>query len=385
MRAGATDPQGNIRPSQFRGGGLINGTSLRVLILEEQPAAARLMLHELRRAGFDPDCHLVQTEADYLAHLEPMPHLILAGHLPQFGAVRALMWLQERGLETPFILVTGRLLAHLGRAVARVLKQDGLGSGTHRAEGALQARHPEVRVRARHLWKTATLATVGKLAGGMVHELSNPLTTVSLRVEELLAQVPASDAKHVGLKVIKEEVQRMAKLVGTMRHFSRKPGSDISMLDVRTELERSLDLLDHHLRRRRITVVRQFTPDVPMVQANGQHLWQLFLNLLTDASDAIEDGGTVTIRGAAAHVDNSPHVVIEVANTCVGNAQEEWPTALQPCSARTVENDDRGLVLSICRRIVEEYHGTLDVISEAGNGATVRILLPVTRRACRLV
>ena len=77
-------------------------TPLRVLILEDQPADAELMLHELRRAGFAPVWERVETEAEYLAHLDQSLDVILADyHLPQFDALRALRYVQECGLDVP--------------------------------------------------------------------------------------------------------------------------------------------------------------------------------------------------------------------------------------------------------------------------------------------
>src|SRR3990172_7577889 len=120
-------------------------TPLRVLILEDRQTDAELMVHELRRAGFDPDWERVETEADYVAHLDPSLDLILADYaLPQFDGLRALQLLQERGLDIPFIIVSGTIgeelavnamkrgaadyllkdrLARLGTAVAQAMEQ----------------------------------------------------------------------------------------------------------------------------------------------------------------------------------------------------------------------------------------------------------------------
>ncbi|MBI2876297.1 MAG: response regulator [Candidatus Tectomicrobia bacterium] len=134
--------------------------SLRVLILEDRPIDAELMVYELREAGFDPLWERVETEADYLARLDPTPDVILADyHLPQFDAPRALSLLQERGLEIPFLIVTNAVgeeqaveclrrgaadylrkdrLARLGWAVENALAQTRTRRERERAEEALR-------------------------------------------------------------------------------------------------------------------------------------------------------------------------------------------------------------------------------------------------------
>jgi PAS domain S-box-containing protein len=133
---------------------------LRVLLLEDRRADAELMLHELRRAGYTLDSQRVETRADFLAHLDPELDVILADfNLPQFDALRALHCLQERGLDVPFIIVTGSLneevavecmkqgatdyllkdrLARLGTAVAQAVQQKGLRQEKAQAEAALR-------------------------------------------------------------------------------------------------------------------------------------------------------------------------------------------------------------------------------------------------------
>lgn len=133
---------------------------LRVLILEDRPADALLVVHELRRAGFEPDWSRVEAEPDYLAHLEPTLGVILADYqLPQFDALKALHRLQERGLDIPFIVVTGVLgdeaaveclrrgaadyllkdrLARLGPAVAHALEQKRVRDDKRRVVAALR-------------------------------------------------------------------------------------------------------------------------------------------------------------------------------------------------------------------------------------------------------
>ncbi|PYI91604.1 MAG: hybrid sensor histidine kinase/response regulator [Verrucomicrobia bacterium] len=134
---------------------------IRLLIVEDNPSDADLMLRELRRAGFDPDWRRVETEPDFLASLEPEPDLILSDYaMPQFSGLKALQLVGERGLKIPFILVSATIgeetavaamregavdyllkdrLARLGPAVAQALEQSKLRQGRERAEEASRA------------------------------------------------------------------------------------------------------------------------------------------------------------------------------------------------------------------------------------------------------
>jgi len=244
------------------------------------------------------------------------------------------------------------------------------------------------------------------LTASIAHELNNPLATVSLRVESLLTQVPPDDPKRRALEVIEQEVERMGNLVTNLLQFGRRSQPQISTLDVCEEMERTLELIHYHLRNRRITIVREVAPDVPMVQADRQQLRQLFLNLFTNASDAMPQGGTLTLRvyqqaegrkqkaeGGEAGEGQSlalptadrllPSVVVEVADTGVGIAPEDLPKVMESFFTTKPEGQGTGLGLPICRRIVQDHAGTLEIASQVGTGTTVRMTFPVANTTNR--
>ncbi|MFH1027210.1 MAG: response regulator [Pseudomonadota bacterium] len=284
------------------------------------------------------------------------------------------------------------------------------------AEVALQAKNEELNAVLQQLWQAAKLATMGELAASIAHELNNPLATVSLRIESLTAQTPEGDSRRRELAIIGQEVERMGILVANLLQFSRRGRQQISTLDVCEEIEKTLELINHQFRNNNIRVVREFAAGVPRIFADRQQLRQLFLNLFTNAGDAMPGGGTLTIRvyaqgsgdrgqGSESGVQESgvaqapeprslsgpeadprsptpdpkasAFVVIEIADTGTGIPPEILPKVMEPFFTTKPEGKGTGLGLAICRRIAQEHGGTFSITSEGlpGKGTKVCITL----------
>jgi PAS domain S-box-containing protein len=237
----------------------------------------------------------------------------------------------------------------------------------------------EVRAMTQQLWQAAKLASVGELAASIAHELNNPLATVCLRVESVLARTPADDPRRRALEIVDQEARRMGELVANLLQFSRRSDGQVSTVDIGQELTRAVDLVHHHLRKRLISVVVDFAPDTPMIFADRQKLRQVFLNLLTNASDSMPHGGTLTLHTAPATLGSecTTAVQIELEDTGTGIAAENLERIMEPFFTTKEEGKGTGLGLAICRRVVQEHRGTILIVSEVGKGTTVRLVLPV--------
>jgi PAS domain S-box-containing protein len=204
--------------------------SIQVLILEDRAEDAELMLHELGRAGFEPTWQRVETETDYLAHLDPAPDLILADYtMPQFTALRALHLLQERGLNIPFIVVTGTVseeaavecmkqvaddyllkdrLARLGQAVTHALHLKKLRDETRRAEVAL--RESEKRFRAL-IENSSDAIALFSAEGTLIYQSSTANRMLGYSSEEMIGR----DAfEHMHPDDVPAAKQAFAQLLG---------------------------------------------------------------------------------------------------------------------------------------------------------------------------
>src|SRR5262249_50920710 len=154
---------------------------------------------------------------------------------------------------------------------------------------------------------------------------------------------PSDDARHRALVIVEQEVERMAGLVSNLLHFSRAGGPQISTVAVREELENTLELMHYHLRNHRIEVVREFSESVTLIHADRQRLRQLFLNLFSNATDAMPDGGTLTLRIAPVDGSQPAAVRIEIADTGVGIEPELLARVLEPFYTTKPEGKGTGL------------------------------------------
>lgn len=243
------------------------------------------------------------------------------------------------------------------------------------AQAELLAKNEELNAVTQQLWQAAKLATMGELASSIAHELNNPLATVSLRIESLATQSSQDDPRRRELEIIGHEVERMGNLVTNLLQFSRRSQRQVSTLEICEEIEKTIELIHYHLRQNNIQVIREFAPDVPGIIADRQQLRQLFLNLFTNAGDAMPKGGTLTICVAAQPEEKKIH--IEIADTGTGIPPEILPKVMEPFYTTKPEGKGTGLGLAICRRITQEHRGTLEITSEGipGKGTKVRITL----------
>ncbi|MEK7863021.1 MAG: ATP-binding protein, partial [Chloroflexota bacterium] len=323
--------------------------------------------------GYRRDELIGRTAAELDLWADPAERAALYRQLEEHGRIRDFeARFRKKSGETGFSLASAERIELNGAPCLLSLMNDI--TERKRAEEALRAKDEEMRAMTQQMWQAAKLATMGELAASVAHELNNPLGTVSLRVESLLTKAGADESARKPLEVIQHEVERMGALVANLLQFSRRAAHQISTLDLREEIARTLDLMHFHLRKCNVRLVQEIAPDLPMIQADRQLLRQVFLNLFTNACDAMPKGGTLTIRAAPANAD----VLIEVTDTGVGIPPEDLPKVTEPFYTTKPEGRGTGLGLAICRRVVQEHHGTLEVLSEGvpGKGTTVRIRLP---------
>src|SRR5204862_101267 len=148
------------------------------------------------------------------------------------------------------------------------------------------------------------------------------------------------------------------------------------------EIRNLVEFIHYYLLNRKVNVIYDLADDLLTVPADRQQLRQLFLNLLTNASDAMPHGGNLTVRTTPGelpeHVDA---VVAELVDTGLGISTDDLENIWEPFFTTKPEGKGTGLGLAICRRVVEEHRGTIQIVSEVGKGTSIRIVLPLKNGA----
>ncbi len=226
--------------------------------------------------------------------------------------------------------------------------------------------------------QTEKLAAVGQLSAGVMHEINNPLATIGACVAAIGARLGATAEPVVReyLDIIASEVTRCTEIVDGLLDFSRagRAGDDFAPVDVTAWLERTLLLLKHHQRFRRLDVLRDLSDDLPAVPGNMDRLVQAAMAILLNAADATGGQGVVTVRSR----HEPPWVAVELRDDGPGIPPDVLPRIFEPFYTTKGPDRGTGLGLAIAYGIIADHHGRLDVRSEPGE-TVFRILLPPIR------
>jgi two-component system, NtrC family, sensor kinase len=231
----------------------------------------------------------------------------------------------------------------------------------------------------RAILQSEKLAAIGQLAAGVMHEINNPLATISACVAAIEGRLPAgaetAQAEEY-LQTIDREVDRCSRIVDGLLDFSRPRASLRRPVSLNALVEETLFLLKHHQRFRQLQVVRALAPGLPDATGSAEQLTQVLMALMLNALDAMEQGGRLTVRTGMSP-SRSDEVVVEVQDTGLGIAPADQSKIFEPFYTTKPPGRGTGLGLSICYGIVSDHGGRIEVDSVPGRGATFRVFLPV--------
>ncbi len=233
------------------------------------------------------------------------------------------------------------------------------------------------RDRESRLIMSERLAALGQMASGIAHEINNPLASIAGCSEGLLSRIKKGQCDYklfeTYLNIIQEEIFRCKSITTAMLSFVRKTTYEKKEVNLAAMLDRTVEIISFQGRLKGIKIDRIYGDQVPAVQANEGELRQVFLAVMTNALDAMEDQGTLTLEAGV----SGPHAFVRIADTGPGIPSEDINRIFDPFYTTKAERGGTGLGLSIARKIIHNHNGTIDVRSEGGQGTSFTILLPL--------
>lgn len=218
------------------------------------------------------------------------------------------------------------------------------------------------------------MAAIGTLSAGLAHEINNPIGVIASRVECMLWEADEqglSEMVRGDLQVIGKHADRVARITQGLLSFSRQQAWRLSPVDLNTVVEEALVLVEKQLAREQVTLEQDLTPGLPAVLGSANHLEQVVLNLLTNAREAMLEGGRLRVATRR----QGRLVEVEVTDTGKGIPAEHLSKVFDPFF--TTKEKGTGLGLAISYGIVRDHGGTLTVRSREGAGTTFLVTVPV--------
>ena len=368
---------------------------LRVLMIEDSQDDAQLLLRQLQHGGYDVTWHRVETEVgtqDALAR-EPWDIVICDYSMPHFGGFDALRLLRSRGLETPFIFLSGTLGEDAAISALRQGAQDYIMKGNTKRllpaierelkEAALRKEHALLERRVRHLER---FEAIGKLAGGIAHDFNNVIGVILNSAELGEEQAAEHPVIRERFRTIGKQSKVAANLTRQLLAFARRQVLQPEKIDLNSAISRVESVLLSGLGAR-IRFKCCLDPDIDVVEADPSQIEQVILNLCLNARDAMPEGGTLVVKTMNTTLDEEfcrthsyglpgSYVVLIVSDDGTGMDAGTQEHIFEPFFTTKGFGKGTGLGLATVYGIVKQHGGFINVYSEIDQGTTFRIYLP---------
>jgi len=241
-----------------------------------------------------------------------------------------------------------------------------------RAEEQLRRETAERARLEAELAQSAKMASLGIMAGGIAHEVRNPLAIASAAAQLLLEQPDDERLRAEGLQKIQTGIQRATGIVENLLKFAGPISGELQPADVNDLVRETLALVEHEITQRGIHLQTRLADGLRPVRASASALEQVFANLILNACQAMDQGGTLTVATESQGSD----VTVRVVDTGPGIRPEDLPRIFDPFFTTRPPGQGTGLGLAISYRIVEQHRGTIDAFNNEEPGATFVVRLP---------
>lgn len=228
----------------------------------------------------------------------------------------------------------------------------------------------------KQLAQTEKLASIGQLAAGIAHEINNPIEVIRCYSNLIEKSIKPDAQIFKDIQIIKKHTGQCMSIISSLLNFARNSDPRKEKIDIHACIEEILSMLEQQMLKDKIVVHRQFGKNIPLINADFQKMRQVFMNLLTNARQAMQEGGEIIIRTAFKKMENI--VVIQVEDTGCGISKKNIDKIFDPFFTTKKAGKGTGLGLAVIYGIIKRQGGEIEVESSLGNGSIFTILLPLT-------
>ena len=226
----------------------------------------------------------------------------------------------------------------------------------------------------RRLIQAEKLASIGRISASIAHEIRNPLTSVKLNIQKLMQIESLDEEEKEHLSISQEGIAQIEKFIKELLNFTRVSELNPERFSVVQIVEESLKMMKNLFLEKRIVLEKRFAADLPAVVVDGDKIRQVFLNILRNAVEAVEEGGRIGLTLSRIKENGVPKVRARISDDGCGIPEKDWENIFEPFY--TTKASGFGLGLSNARKIVEQHHGSIKVAKSKGKGTTFEVRIP---------
>jgi two-component system NtrC family sensor kinase len=239
----------------------------------------------------------------------------------------------------------------------------------------------EIRMGQEQHVHTEKLASLGRMAAGVAHELNSPLTGIVTFAHLLMDRMPKDNKMdREDLEVIIEQAERCSKIIKGLLGFSRAMPAEKNEININETLHHAIGMIQNQAKFHNVTFEAETSETIPVVGGESSQIEQVFLNLFINAADAMNNKGKILIKTSVTEVDGKPYVETVVSDTGPGIPEEHLSRLFEPFFTTKPVGKGTGLGLAVSHGIVRKHGGHIIIKSRPGEGASFLVRLPVPGR-----
>ncbi len=218
------------------------------------------------------------------------------------------------------------------------------------------------------------LASIGRLSASIAHEIRNPLTSVKLNIQRIADSEYLEELEQEHLEICQEGIRQIEKFIKELLSFTRLSEINVDTFSLEQIIDESLKVLSDAIDKKKINLKKEIQNNLPRVKVDGDRMRQVFLNLIQNAIEAVEEGGEIKISLDLAKWDDRSGLKVEVYDDGCGIMEKDRENIFEPFY--TTKSSGFGLGLANARKIVEQHNGLIRVKERQQKGACFEVLLP---------